>query len=413
LKRLIARSCIAGLLTIAVACCSWGQQSGSSGSTGPGSSGSSGTSTAPTQPGNSSPGNQSQPQVRQQIPEILNVSGRIVMETGQPVPEPVAVALTCGVRSLQVIQTDFKGYFQFTLGSGIQSNIDFSASNDAPGGPGDQSVLSSNGVPGGFGTSERKLTGCELKVAVPGFQPLSRIITEQPDITGIEVGTLRLVRIAGVEGASISVTSLLVPNNARKEFEKGDKDARTNHLDSATQHLEKAVAQYDKYAAAWNELGNLYASGKDLEKSANAYKKSIDADSRYIPPYLGLASLELRNKEFEACVETSGKALELDPTGAAANFIYSFANLQLGRLDEAQKAAQVAEKGPHQNFPNLHPLLANIFLQKQDYTNAAVQMRAYLKEFPQGQFANDMKADLAQIENSQSSQEIAPPLVQK
>ena len=53
------------------------------------------------------------------------------MDTGQPVPEPVSVALGCGIRPLQVIHTDLKGYFQFTLGAGTQSNMDFSASNDS------------------------------------------------------------------------------------------------------------------------------------------------------------------------------------------------------------------------------------------------------------------------------------------
>jgi len=60
----------------------------------------------------------------------------------------------------------------------------------------------------------------------------------------------------------------------------------------------------------------------------------------------------------------------------------------------------MAEKGPHQNMPDLHAMHAEIFLRKQDYPNAAAQMRAYLKEFPQGRFADQMKKDLQQIEQS-------------
>ena len=82
-----------------------------------------------------------------------------------------------------------------------------------------------------------------MRVSVPGYLPMTKTITDHADITGIDVGTLHLTRIAGVTGSSISVTSLLVPNGARKEFEKGEKDARSNHLDSATQHLEKAVSR--------------------------------------------------------------------------------------------------------------------------------------------------------------------------
>ena len=322
------------------------------------------------------------------------------MDTGQPVPGPVSVALGCGIRSLQMIHTDLKGYFQFTLGAGIQSNMDFSASSDAPMSPADNGMRLPSGDFGQFGDSQSKLTGCEVRVSVPGYLPLIKTITDRAEITGIDVGTLHLSRVAGVTGSSISVTSLQAPNGARKEFEKGDKEARSNHLDSAKQHLEKAVAQYDKYAAAWNELGNLYATNREIEKSRQAFEKAIAADPHYISSYLSLADLELQNQEFEPAVEAAGKALELDPSIGVANFIQAIGNFKLNRLDAAEKSAQLAEKGPHQSMPDLHALQADILLQKQDYSSAAAQMRAYLKEFPQGRFADQMKKNLQQIEQS-------------
>ena len=60
------------------------------------------------------------------------VTGKVVMETGRPVSEPVSVELNCGLRPLQVIHTDLGGYFTFSLGAGVQSNFDFSASNESP-----------------------------------------------------------------------------------------------------------------------------------------------------------------------------------------------------------------------------------------------------------------------------------------
>jgi tetratricopeptide (TPR) repeat protein len=164
--------------------------------------------------------------------------------------------------------------------------------------------------------------------------------------------------------------------------------------------MEKATAQYDKYAAAWNELGNLYAAAKQNEKSQQAFEKAIAADPHYIPPYLGLAQLELQDQKFELAVETAGKALELDHSLGDADFIQAVGNFRLNRMDAAEKSAQMAEKGPHQNMSDLHALHASILLQKQDYSNAAAQMRAYLKEFPQGRFANQMKKELQEIEQS-------------
>jgi len=401
MNRLSSRYCMLVLLSLLVVWPAAGQKSGTSGSSGSGSSGAGSTTpppTAGTAPGSAGqqPGSQSQPQFQSPV----FVSGRILMDNGQPVPEPVSVALGCGMRPLQVIHSDLKGYFEFTLGAGTPSNMDMSASNDSPVSRANNGMSSPNGQASPWGDSQNMLTGCEVRVSVSGYMPLTRTITDRADIGGINMGTLQLTRIAGVTGSSISVTSLLVPNGARKEFEKGEKDARSNHLDSATQHMEKATAQYDKYAAAWNELGNLYAAAKQNEKSQQAFEKAIAADPHYIPPYLGLAQLELQDQKFELAVETAGKALELDHSLGDADFIQAVGNFRLNRMDAAEKSAQMAEKGPHQNMSDLHALHASILLQKQDYSNAAAQMRAYLKEFPQGRFANQMKKELQEIEQS-------------
>jgi tetratricopeptide (TPR) repeat protein len=263
-------------------------------------------------------------------------------------------------------------------------------------------MQSSPGMGGQFPGSQTRLTGCEVRVSVPGYLPMTKSITEPAEITGIDVGTLHLTRAAGVAGSSISVTSLQVPNDARKEFERGEKEARSNHLDLAAQHLEKSVTEYDKYAAAWNDLGNVYATDKETEKSRQAFQKAIAADPHYIPPYLGLAQLEMQNQEIEPAVETAGKALELDPSIGVANFIQTIGYFKLNRLDDAEKSAQLTEKGPHQTMADLHVVHAEILVQKQDYPNAAAQIRAYLKEFPQGRYVDEMKRNLQQIEKTEA-----------
>ena len=173
-----------------------------------------------------------------------------------------------------------------------------------------------------------------------------------------------------------------------------------NHLPSATQHLEKAVALYDKYAAAWNELGQIHAANHETEKARQAFEKAIAVDGQYIPPYVSLAALELQTEQYDSAAETAGKALGLDPTIGSASYIQAAADFKLNRLDEAEKSAREAENEPHQNIPQVHVLLADIFLQKQDYGNAATQLRAYLKESPHGSFADEAKKSLEEIEKT-------------
>jgi len=319
------------------------------------------------------------------------------MDTGQPVPEPISVELSCGLGVLQVIRTDLKGYFQFVLGAGPQGNMDLSAADDSPvagGGSGRNGMGLGSGRPGAFGN----LTGCELRVSVDGFQTSVRPIVSPPELETIDVGTFHLARIAGVEGSAISVTSMLVPAGARKEFEKGESDARNSKLKPATEHFQKAVAEYDNYAAAWNELGRMYAAGRDVDEARQAFAKAIAADPKYILPYVNLANLQLQTHEYTNAIDTAGKALALNPGVDLANYLQAVAYFKLDRLDDAEKSARQVENDPNQNLPQVHALLADIFLRKQDFHAAAGEMRAYLKQSPKSPLAADIKKKLAQIE---------------
>jgi len=396
MNRFLAYCCITASLVFVSVVPSWSQKSGSQGGGGKPSA-PSGTTTMPGQ----QPNQGQSPQM--QTP--LYVSGRVLLvDTGQPAPEPVSVQLNCGINLVQAIQTDLKGYFQFILGAGPQSNANLSAADNTPGGMGGINGINSSGSFGRFG-GFNDLTGCELRVTVDGYLPATHILSGPPELSTIDVGTLRLTRIAGVQGSSISVTSMLVPSNARKEFEKGDKDARDNKLKPAAEHLEKAVTEYDNYAAAWNELGSIYSRTNETEKARNAFTKAMAADPKYIPPYLNLASLQLQKEEYADAVETAGKALDLNPAIPVAEYLQAVGNFKLKRLDEAQKSAQEVEKGPHQNLSQVYALLADIFLLKEDYPSAAAQMRTYLKQWPKGPFAAQMKKNLDQIDASGTSAE--------
>jgi len=380
----LARLSVAGWLILLIAWVSWAQKGGAPGSRSPTGSGGAAPSSAGSNQSSSS-----------QMQNPLFVYGRLIMEGGQPLPEPVSVSLSCEARIVQIIQSDPKGNFQFVLGAGPQANMDMGAQNDTS----DSSSTGLQERASNFAGSSR-LSGCTVQVAVAGYQPLSKTLTDTVAVESIDVGTLVLTPVAGVSGPAISVTSLQAPSNARKEFDKGEEEIRSNHLESATKHLNKAVAEYDRYAAAWNELGKIYSTGHQTENARQAFTKAMTADPQYLPPYVNLAALELQAAQFESAVDMAGRALELHPGTVSASFLQAVANFRLHRLDAAEKSARDAEKGLHQNIPQVHLLLADIFLTKRDYSDAAEQMRTYLKEAPQGQYASQTKQRLEQIEKT-------------
>lgn len=395
----LARVGVVGLLVLLAQCPSWGQAPGAPPPAPPPSQPAGGA--GGTRGGSGQQPAEAQPQNRQmQMP--VYVEGRVLTETGQPATELVTVKLSCGMRTVQVVRADLKGYFQFALGAGTQANQDFSAADEAP----MSSIITGVNVPGGysgFGYGDgSSLTGCEMRISVPGYLPVMNTITDPASLGTIDVGILELRRTTVMSGAAVSATSLLVPNSAKKEFEQGAKDLRSNRLPQATQHLERAVGAYDRYAAAWSELGRAYAANHQMEKARYAYEKAIAADSKYAPPYVGLAASKLQDQDYQGAVETVDKAVALDPSilVGVAGYIQAVANFKLNRLDAAEQSALAAEKGPHQNTPQLHAILADLYLRKQDSANAAAHIRAYLNEAPQGSFAAELRKSLEEIEKS-------------
>lgn len=320
----------------------------------------------------------------------VGVTGRIVTDSGRPLVEPVSIKLTCGTRSVQVVHTDLGGYFTFHPGNNAWNNTGFSASNNSP-------MDSANGRRNLLRQNGSSLASCELQAHVPGYHPLRHYLTSPSGIGSAEVGTLRLRRIGGAQEATISVASLMVPNSARKKFAKGLKEVRKKRPERARKHFQQAVAQYDQYAAAWNALGRIYLADRKTEKAARAFEKAIGIDPQYVPPYVNLATLQLQKKQYQSAVETAGKVLRLDPGVGFASFLQAVGNYNLNNLDAAEKCARRAEANPRGHLPQLHVLLSEIFLQRQAHLNAAVEMRTYLKESPEGRFAGQMRERLEQI----------------
>jgi tetratricopeptide (TPR) repeat protein len=342
----------------------------------------------------------------------LLITGRVLAETGQPSPDPVSLSLFCEGRPFKAVHTGTQGYFEITFAPGSDdADADLSASDTVSPASGS---FSFQGISRGFhadGGSNVSLTGCELRVSAVNYQPITHTLSGPVDFGRLDVGTLQLTRLVHVNGSVVDVNSLLVPESARKEFDRGEKDARGNRLEPAIQHMKKAVAVDVKYAAAWSELGNFYGRSAQTDQARQSFQKAIAADPDCVPAYVGLANVQLQTSQDESAVETAGKALELDSANGFAKLIQAMGDFNLHRLDAAEKTARELETGTHSGVPQLHALLAEIYLQQRNPSTAAVEIQTYLKESPQGEFAPQMRADLQQLEASSPDPlaEVGPP----
>lgn len=94
--------------------------------------------------------------------------------------------------------------------------------------------------------------------------------------------------------------------------------------------------------------------------------------------------------------------LKLNPYVAPELYFYSaVANYNLHKMDIAERRAREGAKSDTQHrVPRINHLLGLILAQKQEYKEAAENMRLYLKYSPTAKDADSVKQQLAEMEKA-------------
>jgi Flp pilus assembly protein TadD len=350
------------------------------------------------------------------------LSGKVMMDDGTAPPDTVQVEQVCSGNRKPVAYTDSKGRFSYEVGQqhGIIPDASI-GSADVGLGPGTGMDTSGDPRFGGYGApgssiSSQLLMGCELRASLPGYSSDSVNLTGRHYMDSPDVGTIILHRLAGVEGTSISVTSLDAPKDAKKAYEKGRDSLKKQKWSQALTHLEKAVSIYPKYAAAWFGLGVCQQRQGNAKSARESYSKALSADPKYLQPYLPLAAMALDEKNWRQAADLSGKLVRLDPIDYPSAFLLNaIANVNLQEFQAAEESARKAvSMDPQHRIPRAEYVLGLILANKRDYDDALPLLRSYLQHDPQAPDAETVKKQIIQIESVAKVQPApAPPSAQQ
>ncbi len=325
------------------------------------------------------------------------LTGKVVLNDGTAPSEPVRIERVCADRSGGRPHaegfTDMKGRFAITLG---QENDIMPDASEV------ESRGTMVGANANSGIRQSELMTCDLRAVLPGFTSDTISLATRRYMDNPDVGTIVLHRMANVEGLTTSATSSLAPKDARKAYEKGMESLKKNKPDEAQKDFEKAVAVYPRYASAWFELGVLDEQHNQVDEARKAYSQSIAADSKYINPYERLYLLGAKEQKWQEVADTSDRVLHLNPFDfPGAYYFNAIANLELGKLDVAEKSGREAVKldATHRN-PRSGYVLGIILAKKGEYAPAAEYLRAYLQAVPDAKDADTVRQQLAQLEKS-------------
>jgi tetratricopeptide (TPR) repeat protein len=360
----------------------------------------------PSQPATPTPSSTPPGERREDL--VMLLLGRVATDDGTPVPFDALIERVCNARVRQQVYATSRGDFSMELGSMTDSYLDASGDRSPQYGQASK-------VPGA-GISRHELTNCELRATVSGFHPsVISLVDLTPGSSSMDVGAIVVHRATKIKGMTLSAVPYKAPRDARRAYEKGLEAERNGRLADARQYFEKAVEIYPKYAHAWFRLGAVLQNLAQKESARTAYTHATTIDSKFLPPYLSLASMAFESKDWTQVLNLTNQVLDHDPlkyanvTGyivdldsldyAEAYFYNSAANYKLNKIEEAEKSGLKAERlDVRPRFPQLHLLLAEIFARKNNYAKAISETKIYLELAPHAKDADRVRERLAKLE---------------
>ncbi|MGD0499762.1 MAG: hypothetical protein ABSC23_15140 [Bryobacteraceae bacterium] len=335
------------------------------------------------------------------------VSGHVRLDDGRVPGEMVVIESVCRGVVRTEAHTDSKGGFTFTMGGGVNSLSDRTA---------DASTRTSGLIPQKSQAIDSSRAAewqeCKLRGSLLGYRSDEIRVSTGEARDSSDVGTIVLHRLGVVEGRVVSATTLAAPKNASKAFENARKALAEGKVEDARKDLELATQVYPSYAIAWTALGGLDVRQKRSDEARIAFQKAIQADSKFLDPYLHLAVLQSDSKDWKGVAETTSKIIQLDPFDYPnIFFMNALANYANNDLEPAEKSAREAERlDVKKQYPRIFQILSLILAKRGQYAEGASQMRQYLEAAPQAPDADASRAQLAQFEALAAAAPVqAPP----
>jgi tetratricopeptide (TPR) repeat protein len=235
---------------------------------------------------------------------------------------------------------------------------------------------------------------CVITILLKGYRKTT--------VTLHDGAVIVLKQIGDPEGSTISVTALHVPKDAAKAYDKGLGAMGDGKLGPAQKQFERAVALYPDYAQAWSQLGEVLEQQSEPKEAAAACEHALQADPKYIRPYLQLMRLAVSDKRMGDVVALGYRAMPLNPVEFPGIYYYdAVARYELKHLDEAEKTVRRAiEIDKTHEFPAAEALLGKVLADKGDPHGALEHFTKYVRLAPKADDVPAIRQRMAELERS-------------
>lgn len=185
-----------------------------------------------------------------------------------------------------------------------------------------------------------------------------------------------------------------------------------NNPKASLKHFQKLVQEAPDFYEAHYYMGLAYLNSDRMPEAEAELRAAVAGGSEsHVPSLVTLAAMLSNQQRFADAEPLARKAIALEPAGWPGHFELARSLLGLNRAQEAHQSAQAAlEK--KRDAPDLHLLLAEICIRRQDARGLLAALDAYLALEPKGPMSDRVRATRKQLLDNMAQAGAQPPAKQ-
>jgi tetratricopeptide (TPR) repeat protein len=251
-----------------------------------------------------------------------------------------------------------------------------------------------------------------ITVSAPGFLPRNADVllnhSAREEVT-VEVSAAPDTVGYELDGGTVSVAWLAVPEKARNKFLKAQERFAKRDFNGAIKLLNEALANDSNFVYAYNQLGLAYWDLQKFPEAKEAFERAIAIDPKFMQAPMNLADMYVSQQQYAEAVPILSQVSEKHPERGEPYYEMGRLFLALGNVDRAETACQEALKRDVSKTPEVHIVLSNVYIRKQELGKVTEQLQAYLTAAPQGRYAKSARENLDKIKQEQAKNGGAAP----
>lgn len=186
------------------------------------------------------------------------------------------------------------------------------------------------------------------------------------------------------------------PEEAMKEYKEGVKADHKHKVESAIKHYQKTIALAGDFYPARNNLGTLYLGKSDYTAAREQFERVMEINPTDAAAYFNLGNVCLLTRQYEEAERLVEQGLSHEPKSAFGHFLQGSLYARTGDIRAETSFQRSLELDP--KMAQAHLALVNLFIQAGKNEAAIAELKTFLKEFPDHNFAPQARNVLKRLE---------------